>query len=262
MRNIGARVALAATVTVGALVLAGTAGAAVQVTPTTSLWTQDDTRPGGAVSWTSAWGAPAGLGSSSLQLTTDATTTSKAGLYAHFMAGTPLKRVSRLSYWTYQSSPPTIAHGDASYQLQIDVDGTLGDGQGFTTLVYEPYQNGPQLIVPNVWQKWDVAAGQFWSSRNAGPLVAGAGGAPFYTLATVNGLAPNAVVVGVGVNIGSNNPSYVVATDGVQLNNLTFDFERPRAGDDEDDEDDDDRGEHHGGHDGHGDRGSRGRHDG
>jgi hypothetical protein len=113
--------------------------------------------------------------------------------------------------------------------LQIDVNGLKTAG-GFTTLVFEPYQNVDQhTIVPGRWEKWDVDAGQFWSSRSSTEgtcvLVAGAGGPPFYTLAAIKTMCPNAVVVGIGVNIGSNNPGYTVATDGVQFNPVIYNFE-------------------------------------
>jgi hypothetical protein len=68
-----------------------------------------------------------------------------------------------------------------------------------------------------------------WSSRSFTDgtcvVVAGAGGAPFYTLAGLQTLCPNATVLGFGVNVGSNNPSYVVNTDGVTFNDTTYDFE-------------------------------------
>jgi hypothetical protein len=208
------------------LVTAATAVAAtVTVTPSDTSWTQDDTRPGGTVSFTTTWGAPAGLGVGALELTTDATTSAKAGLYNHTMAGMPLADVTALAYWTYQASGPP--HAAASYQLQIDVNGLSTPG-GFTTLVYEPYQNG--VVQAGVWQYWDVDAGHFWSTRltpanGTCVLLPGFGGAPFYTLADVVACYPDAVVVGIGVNIGTNNPGYVVATDGVQLNDTVYDFE-------------------------------------
>jgi hypothetical protein len=55
-------------------------------------------------------------------------------------------------------------------------------------------------------------------------VVAG-GGAPFYTLATLKTLCPSAVVIGFGLNIGSNNPSYDVETDLVSFNGTAYDFE-------------------------------------
>ena len=136
--------------------------------------------------------------------------------------GTLVSAISALGF-----SSKTIA-GQAgvaapSYQLGIDVDGTLGDNAGFTTMVYEPYWNG--TVATGVWQTWDVAAGQFWSSKTVGGFTAGAGGPPLYTLADIKAMAPNAVVVSVGVNIGSYNPSYTVLADALVFNDVTYDFD-------------------------------------
>jgi len=199
----------------------GTAVAAttVVVTPTnTQGWSTADTRPGGAVSYVVDSSAPAGIGA--LKLTTDATTTSKAQ-YLHDTS-TPIANVTDLSYYTKQNSASFLG-GDPSYQLLVNLTGT----GGFTTFVYEPYENG--VVTPGAWQQWDVDAGQFWSSRTvtAGgcSVVAGGGGAPFYTLAQIKTVCPNAVVIGFGVNIGSNNPSYDVETDLVGFNGTSYDFE-------------------------------------
>ena len=209
------------------LMAASAASAAtVTVTPTnTQGWSTADTRPGGAVNFVVDPSAPAGNGA--LQLTTDATTTAKAQ-YLH-AASTPLANVTALGYDTKQNSA-SFAGGDPSYQLVTCLGGgTPGTAScvGFTTLVYEPYQNG--VVAPGAWQSWDVDAGQFWSTRSysAGTctVVAGGGGAPFYTLAGLQAACPNANVGGFGVNIGSNNPSYDVETDLVRFNNTTYDFE-------------------------------------
>lgn len=196
------------------------------VTPTnTQGWSTADTRPGGAVTFVADADAPGGDGA--LQLTTDATTTSKAQ-YMH-ESSTPITDVTDLSYYSKQISA-SFAQGDASYQLAIDTNGT--ETGGFTTLVYEPYQNG--TVVPNTWTQHDVDQGQFWSSRSItcsnGSLTAGGGGAPFYTLSDVQTMCPEAVVVGFGVNIGSNNPSYTINTDLVTFNGTTYDFELVEPG--------------------------------
>jgi len=239
MRKLNLRWPLGALAILGVSVLAvagvATAATTVLVTQNTASWTQDDTRGGGTVTFTEAYGAPAGLGAGSLELATTASTADKAGLYTHTMVGTPLNDVTDLSYWTYQAptgQPPIAA---ASYQLQVDADGIIGDGQGFTTLVYEPYWNG--VVANSVWQQWDVDAGQFWSSRSVPScgLVAGGGGPPLYTLNDVKTLCPNAVVVGIGVNVGTFNPDYTVAADGVQFNDTIYNFElgrRPSSKDD------------------------------
>jgi hypothetical protein len=237
MQRINRRVRFGVLGSIAAVVVAVTALAAtaapttVVVTQNSSSWAAMDTRAGGDQEFTEAYDAPAAFGDGSLELTTDATTAAKADYWTAAHVGTPLADVTDLSYWTYQAATPQPAHAAASYQLQIDADGTIGDGQGFTTLVFEPYQSGIAggVVVPATWQQWDVDSGQFWSSRAVTTgtciLVAGSGGAPFYTLAALQTLCPNAVVLGIGVNVGTFNPGYTVATDGVQFNETTYDFE-------------------------------------
>jgi hypothetical protein len=202
-----------------ALVAAAVAATTVVVTPAnTQGWSTADTRPGGAVNYVSDATAPGG---SALQLTTDATTAAKAQ-YLHD-ANTPLSAVSELAYSTKQNSASFVG-GDASYQLLVNLDGTPGS---FTTLVFEPYENG--VVTPGTWQNWDVDQGQFWSSKSFASgtcaVVAGAGGPPFYTLAQLQTLCPNAVVVGFGVNVGTFNPSYDVETDLVDFDGTVYDFQ-------------------------------------
>src|SRR6478735_8367676 len=122
-----------------ALVVSAMAASTVVVTPTnTQGWSTADTRPGGAVNYVVDATAPAGVGA--LQLTTDATTTAKAQ-YMH-AASTPLSAVTELSYYTKQNSAPFYG-ADASYQLPVCLGGISGTTcNGFTTFVYEPYENG------------------------------------------------------------------------------------------------------------------------
>ena len=199
----------------------------IVVTPTNQQgWSTADTRPGGSVNFVVDATAPAGVGA--LQLTTDATTTAKAQ-YLHG-ANTPLADVTELSYYTKQVSGPPIA--DPAYQVIANLLGP----NGFTTLVFEPYQN-PQLgpITPNVWQQWDVDLGLFWSTRTVtcpnGVIVGSAGGPAIYTLADIQAACPNAVVIGYGVNIGTNNPGYNVETDLFNFNGTIYDFEPDSDGD-------------------------------
>jgi hypothetical protein len=208
------------------------AGPTIVVTPANQQgWSTADTRPGGAVNFVLDSSAPSGVGA--LQLTTDATTTAKAQ-YMH-AASIALADVTDLSYYTRQVSSPLFAGADPSYQLPVCLGGaTPTSCTGFTTLVFEPYENiglgtPGGVVIPNVWQKWDVDAGQFWSSRTytdgTCSVVAGAGGAPFYSLAALKSMCPNAVVAGFGVNIGTNNPAYDVYTDLFNFNGTTYDFE-------------------------------------
>jgi hypothetical protein len=195
------------------------AAAVVVVTPSnTQGWSTADTRPGGAVNFVSDPTSPFPDGA--LQLTTDGTTAAKAQ-YLH-SASTSLSSVTDLSYYTKNVGGPDIAA--PSYQLIVLLNGT---SSGFTTLVYEPYQNG--TVATGTWQQWDVDQGQFWSSRSftegTCSVTAGAGGAPFYTLAGLQATCPDAVVVGFGVNIGTFNPGYNVYTDGVTFNDTTYNFE-------------------------------------
>lgn len=196
------------------------------VTPVnTRGWTTADTRPGGAVEFVLDATSPAPGGA--LNLTTNGTTTAKAQ-YMH-PTETPIAEVNDLSYWAKRNSA-SFAGGNASYQFVVCLGGIDGSGNcvGFTTFVYEPYQNGFP-IADSSWRQYDVDAGMMWSSRdyNSGSCVtvAGGGGEPFYTLAGIQAACPNAVAVGFGVNIGSNNPSYDINVDLVKFNKTTYDFE-------------------------------------
>lgn len=195
-------------------------------------WSTADTRPGGAVNYVIDPSAPGSPHIGALQLTTDVTTTAKAQ-YLHG-ANTPITAVNELSYSTKQNSA-SFAGGDASYQLPACLGGVVapspsnpsGSCIGFTTLVFEPYQNG--VVIPGVWQSWNAYAGNFWSSRSYSSgsctVIAGGGGPPFYSISGLKTACPNAVVVQFGVNIGSNNPSYDVEADLVNFNGTTYNFE-------------------------------------
>ena len=211
-----------ATVLAISMPLSAMAANTVVVTPSNVQgWSTADTRLGGAVSFVADSTAPAGSGA--LQLTTDATTFAKAQ-YLH-AASDPLAKVTDFSYYTKQNSAP-FSGADPSYQIPVHLTGT----SGFTTLVFEPYQNPLEgAVIPGVWQKWDVANGLFWSSRTVacsnGTVVGTPGGPASYTLSQIESLCPSAVTLGFGVNIGSNNPSYNVETDLVTYNGTAYDFE-------------------------------------
>lgn len=67
--------------------------------------------------------------------------------------------------------------------------------------------------------------GNWWSSKTSGGLQAGFGGAPFYSIADVLALQPNAVVEGIQLGIGSYNPDWNVFADGMTFNDTTYDFD-------------------------------------
>lgn len=192
------------------------------VTPTdTQGWSTSDTRLGGAVNYVTDATSPYPDGA--LQLTTDGTNEAKAQYLKGTASDTTLASVTELSYSAKQVEGPV--HADASYQLLVDLNGAATGG--FTTFVYEPYQNG--TVTPGVWQQWHVDAGQMWSSRSfsegACTVISGAGGAPFYTLAGLQTSCPDAVVLGFGVNVGTYNPGYNVYVDGVTFNGDVYNFE-------------------------------------
>lgn len=174
-------------------------------------------------------GAPEGLGQESLKLSTTAEDDSKAA----YVRGEDmlLKDVQAASYWTKQYMATSYG-GSASYNLAVDLD---ADGTWDTNLVFEPYwQNAESPDAAPVealkWQNWDVENGTFWSSRSYTgenfSLTAGAGGEPFYTLDEIKQGFPQAVLMGIGVNVGSYNPGYVIGVDGVTLNDTTYNFGR------------------------------------
>jgi hypothetical protein len=202
------------------------AATTVVVTPTNQQgWSTSDTRPGGTVSFVSDPTSPYPAGA--LELTTDATTAAKAQ-YLH-AADVPLASVTELGLWTKQVSGPAFA--DPSYQLVMCLNGaTATSCSGFTTLVFEAYQNPQEGVIgPGAWQHWDVASGLFWSTRSVtcsnGAVAGTAGGPATYTLDMIRSLCPDATVVGFGVNIGTFNPGYVVRTDGFDFNGTVYDFQ-------------------------------------
>lgn len=198
------------------------AASTVVVTPdNTHGWSTADTRPGGTVDIVAATSSPFGNGA--LQLTTNSSTTAKAQYLKSVTSTTTLASTTELAYSTQRVSGPDIAA--ASYQLVVDLNGS--EAGGFTTFVFEPYQNG--VVDADDWQTWDVDEGDLWSTRSFSDdtcsVIAGGGGAPFYTLDYLQENCPDAVVLGFGVNVGSNNPNYVVNVDGVVFNGVTYDFE-------------------------------------
>jgi|GEM_PF-2682453 len=205
----------------------GTAAAAA--TPTvvvssanTQGWTTDDTRPGGGVSFVKDSSA---VGGSALRLTTDSTTTSKAQFTTYF-SPIPLANIndSSLNYSTKQNSG-AFAGADPAYQLYVYVNGS----SGFDTFTYEPYVNeGTAAIHQGQWQNWDVGSGKFYSSHNftgSGGSVQASQGTYTYTLSEIRSDFPDINVIGIGVNIGSNNPSYDVEADAFGFNGTIYDFE-------------------------------------
>jgi hypothetical protein len=240
---------LVAAAAVATLVLGGYTGAAGAATGTRTvtnavlrdgepdlnrpfLWYRFDTRTGGGVGLTTDFGDPDGATNESLALTTNHLTTAKAQLYNTQVNGTSLGSISSLSYNTYHDSDTTgFENGNAALQLVIDYNGgDFGDG-GFTTLTYEPYLNG--TVTPDVWQPWETTEGDYYTSRaiTCGDYtLPSSQGSPegLNSLAEIAAGCPDAYVAVMGVNIGSNNPNYVVGVDGIHItsaqDDLTWNF--------------------------------------
>ncbi len=200
----------------------------ILVTPSNPQgWTTNDTQSGGTVNIIPDNSAPGMPHYGALSLVTDSKTSAKAQ-YMH-AADLPLSNVSELSYWTKNNSTSGIA--DASYQLPVCLGGinlSLPDPCiGFTTFVYEPYEN--DSVASGTWQNWNVATGRMWSTQTYNQascsVTDGSGGAPFYTLSELQNSCPHAVVFRFGVNIGTYNPSYNVEADLVDFNGTTYNFE-------------------------------------
>ena len=214
------------------------ASAQTVVTPSnTQGWANSDTRPGGAVNFIFDSTTPSGFGA--LQLTTDNTTTAKADYFRYIVGSTPylnLASVTELGYYTKKVSAP-FNGADPAYQIPVCLNGFDGTNCGpdlapspaassFSTLVFEPYLNG--TVTNNVWQQWDVDQGSFYSTRTiqcSNGTLTGSQGSSLYTLSQITTACPNTIVLGYGVNIGSNNPSYNVETDLFNFNGTVFDFE-------------------------------------
>lgn len=204
------------------------AASTVVVTPdNTQGWLEADVRPDGEVNFVEDSASPYPDGA--LQLKTDDTNTAKAQ-YLREESGS-LGDIEELSYWTKQVDGPAVA--SASFQVLVDLNGE--GAEGFTTLVFEPYwQNelgDPAPVEFDTWQEWNVLdGGLLWSSSTFTDnlecsVVSGAGGPPLYTLEELTTNCPDAVLLAIGVNVGTFNAGYDIYVDGVTFNGTTYDFE-------------------------------------
>jgi hypothetical protein len=123
--------------------------------------------------------------------------------------------LGRLMYRTYQLNPSGVAVW--SYQLPIDINGgTLQAGE-FTTLVFEPYQDG-QTVSPGRWQDWDALRGgaaKWWSTRNLAALPNGATQAFPTAWSAIVAAYPNATVLAYGLDLGKGAAGASSRVDGL-----------------------------------------------
>jgi hypothetical protein len=219
------------------------------------IWYRESTFAGGSVDVyrgtdtgaLSSTGAP-GFGDGALAMTTNHQENSKAQLLSpHHTFGRALADVNAVDYWTFldaASEPdnPGPKQILPALQLQIDTNGLGTPTTGFTTLVFEPYQETPtgpsQPIDPETWQFWNATSKQWWSSRDidctGGPngdfhLDRGAGGPPFTTPAEIAENCPGAQLIQFGFNVGvTPTDGVVTAVDGLHIgigaDSYTWDF--------------------------------------
>lgn len=129
----------------------------------------------------------------------------------------PLNRVNGMAYDTKKAGG-TNDTALPSYQVGIDTD---ADGVANTTAIYEPYwqPDGTVHNPPNSLHSWAVKTGKFWLSQNAGDLVAGHGGPPFYTWTelTHEDSWTSPTVIWYGVGQGTYNQDTVALVNKVRF---------------------------------------------
>lgn len=188
-------------------------------------------------------GAPSGTGSATLDTGTNHGD-SAPQLVDQALAGTQLAALKALSYSTLGT---LIAGQTLSGQLPyliLTLD-TNNDGTADDSIVFEPlYQHGYNSSLPDqgpiqvgVWQKWDAAAGGWWSS--SGTLAGASPGFGVKSLQQIVAAAPAARIVqantipqgGLRVVIGVRNvPDHLVGSvDALSIDTgtglTTYDFE-------------------------------------
>ena len=197
----------------------------VVVTPNNEKGFEETILFGGMITFVVDSDAPSGRGA--LRLTTDSNPESYAGYFKE--TNTLLADIRELSYFTKQNSGPAVA--DAAFALGVDFDGATNGTiirSGF--LVYEAYLQQNQTIIPGRFQFQDVDQGRIYSTATVrcsnGTVQNGSpGSGPFYTLADVQQICPEAVVDVFGVFIGTFNINYDVEVDLLNFNGTIFDFE-------------------------------------
>lgn len=249
------RIAIVGAVSLAALLMVGTAMAAViVVTPQgNNGWffqTVGGTASGG---FENGPGAPP-MGTGSLELKVGANGDDFVAYRNINYSGTLLSSLTAMNYSTYISAHNGCVAPYIVLSIDINGDGIFDPTPGNDdALFFEPcYQNGTyvtdppgQLIPPQngggpnpttvgSWQYWDAYIGGWWSANYGG-----AGGPPLTTLATYISLHPGAKIIntdsclggvrlraGPGAPVWSNFEGNVDAfTIGVSGNNTTYDFE-------------------------------------
>jgi hypothetical protein len=234
---------LAAGVSAGLLITAGSAAAATNTRVSDADITHACTAPGpngfceeetGAGKATVVDDARANAGTGYLRLSTPGGS-DKAAVTTGALNGVLLSTISDLAFQTYIEQVATSTN-QAAPALNIPIKPNKADAT-FSTLVWEPiYTNTP--VVPGQWQSWtpSTSAGGWWATGALSDT-----GTPnkfgfntyTATFAQVKAALPNATIYGVGVNQGSGAPGLVAGVDQLKVNDTTYDFDNavpPPAG--------------------------------
>jgi hypothetical protein len=192
-------------------------------------WTMNpavaDNRPNGNAAVTAEYGAPAGFGTSSLEVNT-LDSTAKVQVVHPLSTPVLLSDVSELSYSTYRSSASTANEAQLpAINLVIDYNGDAAGG--FATLVYEPvYQTGGvAALSEDTWQNWDASGDAIWWSTKVMPGVPQAF-TSYVSFDAIKAANPNAVVQAFMVNQGSGNAGLFAAVDAFNFNGTVYNFEQ------------------------------------
>jgi hypothetical protein len=218
---------------------------------TPGSWYNSDTRPGGSASIVNLTGAGGNLENNqpsppgAALLTTDLTNGAKASVAISndYGAASTLANIN-LSYDYYrtnvaggtEAAAPSIqlSFYDPNYNPGV----TTVPDRGYTTLVYEPYENLPGNPPSGSWQSAsiDMNNGLFWTTGGFGQP-SGNGGATLKTLAdwytaffgSSNGAIADAHLISITMNLGTYNPGVTgyfdnVAINGTAIADTTYDF--------------------------------------
>ena len=171
---------------------------------------------------------PPPYGRGSLGLTVDRGEKIAFGNETDF-ARTPLRRIRSVKYWIFTGVDSGLSTIRPSFSMEVN---PRLENLPYTTLVYLPDVSlSPSRPVThdfrNVWQRYDATApGNRWGSSRS------IDGTPACTLsspcpfAKLKSMMPNAVIsYSVAIQKGTDD-AFVGAVDGLQINNVLFDFER------------------------------------
>lgn len=207
-----------------ALVAVNIATDSAQASPTTIVSTP--TNPNGwytedvAPTYVSTPSPTDGLG----QLKFDTPLPASKNNYFHLTgpSGVPLAGVSGLAYSVKNSS----GGPEAAYDMEVLTTGT----GGYTTLVWEPYQNGNPLVANGAWNRYtNLESGKWWSSHIANPAP-GSQSSP-QLLSFFQATYPNATAITYAVGQGSHNAGSISYVDDVSFEGTTTNFEPATSSD-------------------------------